>query len=225
MEDFRESDQDGNLTTYTESKMQETRIVSAVGHAHRHGKNTIKKDVTRFILRILARMIFFSRIPPEMRNWAFRTAIRLSPIGGASKGNSWETDILGLLFTATPIANIADNASSSPLTSLYFSAHTADPGEAGTQLTSEIAYTGYTRIGIIRSGAGFTVTGNTAQPVADVNFPVATAGTGTVTHFGVGTAASGAGKLLYTGPVTPNIGVSASVTPQLAASGTTITED
>ncbi len=47
-----------------------------------------------------------------------------------SKGNTFENDLLKLIFNATAIANIADNAGSSPLTNLYVSLHTADPGEA-----------------------------------------------------------------------------------------------
>ena len=47
---------------------------------------------------------------------------------------------------------------------------------------------------------------------------------GTVTHFSVGTASSGAGKILYSGTVTPNIVTGNGVTPQLTTS-TQITED
>jgi len=50
-----------------------------------------------------------------------------------SKGNTFENDLLKLIFNATAIAGIADNAGSSPLTSLYVSLHTDDPGEAGDQ--------------------------------------------------------------------------------------------
>lgn len=48
-----------------------------------------------------------------------------------SKGNTWESDILKLLFQAAAIANIADNAATSPLTNIQVGLHTADPGEAG----------------------------------------------------------------------------------------------
>jgi hypothetical protein len=47
-----------------------------------------------------------------------------------SKGNTFENDLLKLIFNATAIANLADNASSSPFTNLYVSLHTSDPGEA-----------------------------------------------------------------------------------------------
>ena len=52
-----------------------------------------------------------------------------------SKGDTFESDLLKLIFNATAIANIADNAASSPLTNLFVPLHTADPGEAGSQTT------------------------------------------------------------------------------------------
>lgn len=141
-----------------------------------------------------------------------------------SKGNTFKNDFLKLIFNATAIANIADNASSSPLTDLYLSLHTADPGEAGDQTTNETSYTSYARVAVARSGAGFTVTGNSVSPAANVDFPACTGGTATITHVAVGTASSGAGKLLYKGTVTPNISVSSGVTPRLTTAST-VTED
>ncbi|MBB4520467.1 MULTISPECIES: phage tail fiber protein [Rhizobium] len=141
-----------------------------------------------------------------------------------SKGNTFENDWLKLIFNATAIANIADNAASSPLTNLYVSLHTADPGEAGDQTTSEATYTSYARVAVARTSGGFTVTGNSVSPVANIDFPAATAGTNTITHFAIGTASSGAGKLLYSGTVTPNISVSSGVTPRLTTAST-VTED
>jgi len=141
-----------------------------------------------------------------------------------SKGNTFENDWLKLVFQATAIANMADNAASSPLTNLYFSLHTADPGETGDQTTSEAAYTSYARVAVARSGSGFTVTNNSVSPAAEVSFPAGTGGSGTATHFGVGTASSGAGKLLYKGTITPNIVMGNGITPKLATT-TAITED
>ena len=141
-----------------------------------------------------------------------------------SKSNAWETDLLELLFNATALANVADNASSSPLTNLYVSLHTADPGEAGSQTTSECAYTSYARVAVLRTSGGWTVTGNSVSPVATISFPACSGGTETVTHFGVGSLISGAGYLFYSGTVTPNISVSTGVTPQLTTAST-ITED
>lgn len=141
-----------------------------------------------------------------------------------SKSNAWETDILELLFNATAIANIADNAGTSPLTDLYVSLHTSSPGETGSQTTNECAYTSYARVAVARSGAGWTVSGNSVSPAANIDFPEATGGTETVTHAGVGTASSGAGVLLYYGAVSPNISISTGVTPRLGTAST-ITED
>lgn len=145
-----------------------------------------------------------------------------------SKTNTFENDLLLLIFNNTDIALIGDAAglqNSATAGSLYVSLHTADPGETGTQTTSEISYTGYARVAVARSGAGWTVTGNSVSPVAAITFGAMTAGAGgTVTHFGVGTDSSGTGKLLYKGTVTPNIAVTNGVTPQLTTA-TAITED
>ena len=141
-----------------------------------------------------------------------------------SKGNTFENDWLKLIFNATAIANIADNAASSPLTNLFVSLHTADPGEAGDQTTSETTYTSYARVSVARTSGGWTVTNNSVSPTAAITFPQCTGGTETITHFAVGTATSGAGKILYKGTVTPNISVSNGVTPQLTTAST-ITED
>lgn len=141
-----------------------------------------------------------------------------------SKGNTFETDLLALIFNATAIANIADNAATAPLTNLFVSLHTADPGEAGTQATSETTYTGYARVSVARTTGGWTVSGGSVSPVANIDFGEDTAGTGTITHFGVGVASTGATKLLYSGTVTPNITLAVGVIPRLKTTST-ITED
>jgi len=141
-----------------------------------------------------------------------------------SKGNTFENDILKLIFNGTAIADLAENDTSSPLTDLYLAIHTGDPGEGGSQTTSECAYTSYARVAVARSGAGFTVTGNSVSPAANVDFPACTGGTETATHASVGTASSGAGKILYKGALTPNISISTGVTPRITTTST-ITED
>lgn len=142
-----------------------------------------------------------------------------------SKGNTFENDVLKLIFNATAIANIADNASSSPLTNLYVSLHTGDPGEAGDQTTSEATYTSYARVAVERSGTGWTVSGNTATNAALVQFPQCSGGTNTITHVGVGTLTSGGGKLLYKGALDASLSVSSGIQPQFAAGALDISED
>lgn len=144
-----------------------------------------------------------------------------------SKSNTFENELLLLIFNNTDVALIGDAAglqNSATAGSLYFSLHTADPGEAGDQTTNEIAYTSYARVAVARSGAGFTVSSNSVSPAAAVTFPAGTGGSGTATHFGVGASSSGAGKLLYKGAITPNIVCGNGVTPQLTTA-TAITED
>jgi hypothetical protein len=141
-----------------------------------------------------------------------------------SKSNAFENSLLALIFNGTAISNLADNAASSPLTNLYVSLHTSDPGEAGNQSTNEATYTSYARVAVARTSGGWTVTSNSVSPVANIDFPACTGGTATITHFGVGSASSGAGVLYYSGTVTPNISVSSGVTPRLTTAST-ITEE
>lgn len=142
-----------------------------------------------------------------------------------SKGNTWENDILKLLFNATPIANLADNAASGALTVLYVALHTADPGEAGSQTTSEATYTSYARVAVNRNSGGWTVVNNAVSNTADIVFPTSTGGTNTVTHFSVGTAASGAGKILYKGALTGSIVVTSGIQPRIPAGTLDIDEE
>ena len=145
-----------------------------------------------------------------------------------SKSNSLENGFLTLLFNNSNFALIGDATGlrgSSTAGSLYVSLHTSDPGEAGDQSTSEANYTGYARVAVARSGAGWTVTGNAVENAAVVTFGPCTAGSNTITHFGIGTASSGAGVLLYSGTVSPNLAVSNGITPEYAAGALDITED
>lgn len=144
----------------------------------------------------------------------------------AGKTDVFENDFLKLIFNGTAIANIADNAAASPVTTLYVSLHTADPTDAAAsgQNTSETTYTGYARVGLARTSGAWTATGNSVSPVANVDFGVCTAGSATITHVGIGTASSGAGKLLYLGALFPSIAVVAGVIPRLTTAST-ITED
>jgi len=141
-----------------------------------------------------------------------------------SKSDTFENDLVKLLFNGTGISNIADNAATSPATVLWLALHSADPGEAGTQTTSEVAYTGYARVSVARTSAGWAVSGNQASLVAAAVFPACTAGSATAGFWSIGTAQTGAGKVLYSGTISPTISISNGVTPQLNA-GTNVTED
>jgi hypothetical protein len=145
-----------------------------------------------------------------------------------SKSNAWENALLLLLFNNTDAANIGDAAglqNSAAAGSLYISLHTGDPGEAGSQTTNEATYTGYARKAVARSGAGWTVVGNAVDNAAAITFDPCTAGSNTITYFGVGTDLAGAGTLLYSGALTASLAVSAGITPEFAVGALDITED
>ena len=74
-----------------------------------------------------------------------------------SKSNTFENDLLKLIFNNVDIADIGDAGglqNSAAAGSLYVALHTADPGEAGNATTNETAYTNYARVAVGRSGAG-----------------------------------------------------------------------
>ncbi len=132
--------------------------------------------------------------------------------------DTFENDTMLLIFNNTNIALIGDATGlrgSTTAGSLYVALHTADPGDAGSQVTSEATYTGYARVAVARSGAGFTVTANAVANAAAVTFGACTAGSSTITHFSVGVAASGASKTLWYG-TTNSLAVTSGVTPSFA---------
>lgn len=145
-----------------------------------------------------------------------------------SKGNTFENDLLALIFNNTDIADIGDASglqNSATAGSLYVALHTADPGEAGTAATSEATYTNYARVAVARSGAGWTVSGATATNAAQITFPQCGASGNTITHVSITTALSGTSKILYSGALNSSLAVALNITPLFAASGLTVTED
>lgn len=145
-----------------------------------------------------------------------------------SISNTFETELLQHILQNADIANIGDATGlrgSTAAGSLYVSLHTADPGEAGSQTTSEATYTGYARVAVARSAGGWSVAGNVGSNASAVGFPAATGGSNTLTHFGIGTSASGAGKLLLSGALTSSLAVSAGITPSFASGQLTVNAD
>jgi hypothetical protein len=110
-------------------------------------------------------------------------------------GNTFENELATLIFNASSIVNIAINATTAPLTTLAVSLHTGDPGEAGTMSTNETSYGAYTRVAVNRTA---------------------------ITHAAIGVSTTGAAKILFSGTVTPNISVSAGVTPRLTTASTIV---
>lgn len=145
-----------------------------------------------------------------------------------SKSNAYETALLQLIFNNTDFTNIADAVG---VTNLYVALHTADPGEAGNQETSELAYDDYARVAVERKAGtgpatgGWDVSVDEVTPNENIQFPEMALGAGgTASFFSIGTLITGAGLILYSGTVSPNIVVSNGVTPILTTA-TKVTED
>jgi len=139
--------------------------------------------------------------------------------------NATETALLKLIMQAVTWSSWAEDKVASPFTNVYVSLHTGDPGEAGDQTTSETAYTSYARVAVARTAGGWAVTGNTADNVAAVTFVTATGGPSTLTHFGLGSAVSGAGELIGSGALTASLIVNTGITPEFAIGDCNFTLD
>ena len=111
-------------------------------------------------------------------------------------GDTTRNDILLLYFNATAIANIADNAASSPITNLHVALHSAYVASSGNQSTNEVSYGSYARVAVARTNGGWTVSGNLVVPVSTIAFPAASSGSATAMFATVGTASSGTGKII-----------------------------
>ena len=135
-----------------------------------------------------------------------------------SKSNTTENDILKMILQGTdPSWRSSANA--------YVALHTADPGEAGTAITSEATYTGYgTRVTVAKASA-WTDGGSSFSNAAIVQFPKCTGGTNDITHFSIVTTASGAGQILYSGALSSTLSVSNNVQPQFGIGELVCTED
>lgn len=143
-----------------------------------------------------------------------------------SKINSFETDILELLFNNTALANIGDASGLQPSTSagsLYVSLYVGDPTDTGASGT-EASYTGYAREAVARSSAGWTISGDNCSNTGAITFGACTAGSDTVTHFGIHTAVT-AGDFLYSGALTAQLAISSGITPEIAIGDLDIIED
>lgn len=140
-----------------------------------------------------------------------------------SISDTTENAILDLVFKATTWANYAINATTSPETNIIFALHTADPGDAGTQATSEMtvgAYNTYARQNVTRvvtASTGFVnaVAGQEFL-AANLDFPAGTGGTGaTANFFSTGKSGGGSSAILWSGGISPTIACGNGVTPRL----------
>lgn len=134
-----------------------------------------------------------------------------------SKGNTTENDLLKMVLQGTDPAWRVD-------ANVYISLHTADPGEAGSQTTSEATYGAYARVAVVKA-SGWTDGGATFTNSGLIQFPQCTSGTNTITHAAIGTVTSGAGQILWSGALAASLAVSAGIQPQFSAGVISVSED
>jgi hypothetical protein len=139
--------------------------------------------------------------------------------------NTSETAIMKLIFQAVTWTDYAVSAGSgTPETNISLALHTADPAEAGTMATSEMttgAYAGYARVNVLRSVSGWAEASGVITPVANIDFPLGTGGTGaTASFFSTGHTGAAGQPILFRGDITPTIACGNGVTPRLTTAST-----
>lgn len=132
-----------------------------------------------------------------------------------SFSNTAETAVLNQVFVGTALAWNAN-------TDLWIALYEADPGEAGTAVTSETNYTSYARVAVTRA-TGFTVTNDTITNSGLITFPTSTGADSDVTYAGIVTTSSGAGTLIVRALLTNPIPTSVGVQPQFAINALSFT--
>lgn len=134
-----------------------------------------------------------------------------------SFSNTAETAVLNQIFVGTPLPWDSN-------TDLWLALHTADPGEAGSAVTSEATYTGYARVALARA-TDLTVSGATVENANLEQFPICSSGTNTITHASIVTTSSGAGTIIVSGVLNNSVGVAVGIQPQFAAGALVFTLD
>lgn len=134
-----------------------------------------------------------------------------------SFSNTAETAILDHIFKGTALPWNAN-------TDLWIALHTADPGEAGTAITSEATYGSYARVVLTRA-TDFTISGNQVSNANLEQFPQCSSGSEVITYASIVTTASGVGTIIARAALTSSITVSVGVQPQFAGNALTFTLD
>lgn len=134
-----------------------------------------------------------------------------------SMSNTTENDVLKMMLQG------ADPSWRAGATQ-WIALHTADPGEAGSAVTSEATYTSYARVSVTKA-TGWTDGGATFSNAALVQFPQCTGGSNAITHFSVVTTTSGAGQILVSGALSATLNVATGIQPQFAIGDLDVTAD
>lgn len=140
-----------------------------------------------------------------------------------SKSNALEIDLVEYIFKRTALPWAGDTVG-------YLALHTADPGEAGDQSTSEIVYTGYARLAMNLDGVTtpfWTRVGSRVSNQSLIQFGKCTGGAlpVTATHWSMGRTLGAAGQIYYKGALTDPLVINLNIRPQFPADTLGTTED
>lgn len=140
------------------------------------------------------------------------------------KGTTTCNNILALIYNATPWANIADNAASSPATNIYMALATASYSPSSTMSSNETAYTNYVRVTVARTTGGWTAPSSGAiSNVSAIEFAQCGVTGATITSGATGKA-TGASDIYHYGDLNSSIAVSNQIQPRFPIGSVTITE-
>lgn len=140
------------------------------------------------------------------------------------KGLNTANNIMGLIYNATPIANIADNAATSPITNIKVTLATASYSPSSTMSSNEAAYTNMARQDVARTTSGWTApSGGSVSNVAPIEFPQCGVTGATITSAATGKGA-GASDIFHYGDLNAPIAVSNQIQPRFPIGAMTITE-
>ncbi|CAK0764668.1 conserved exported hypothetical protein [Gammaproteobacteria bacterium] len=133
-------------------------------------------------------------------------------------------NFLALLYNATAWANVADNAASSPITTISVALSTVTGAVGDTMSTNEATYTNYLRVTVARTTGGWAVPASRATSnAAQITFAQCGASGNTITSAKTGKAA-GASDVYHYGDLNAPISVSNLIQPVFAIGAMTITE-
>jgi len=140
------------------------------------------------------------------------------------KSTTTSNNLLGLFYNATAIANIADNAAASPITTVSVALATASYSASSTMSSNETAYTNYARQTVARTTSGWAApSAGATSNVASIEFPQCGVTGATITSACTGKGA-GASDIFHYGDLNASIAVSNQIQPRFAAGAVTITE-
>lgn len=127
--------------------------------------------------------------------------------------------LLEHIFNNAALANVGDASGLQPSAAdgdFFVSLHTSSPGVGGNQTTNESAYTNYARVAGSRDGTDWTSSGLNISNAIAIAFATCGVTGSTVTHFGIGSASSGAGNLFFFGALSASKAIANGDTPSFA---------